>query len=268
MKRISLTSSIIIFVVILGCIIGINALADNNLPDIDVPEYVVEDVEEDVVYTKEELEVLIEDCQTMMNAAHTMANQARILGYAEDAGIIEVARMHWWHYHDLKFVYQNKLDKLIEEELNSPKYKHFEEYPNAAFVWYYLKDQGYNDYVCAGILGNMMCECGGLTLNLQPEIYSPGKYFYGLCQWNKDYYSKVFGCNIVEQMDFLMSNIEYEMNIFGYAYRSGFKYDSFLNLQNERDAALAFAKCYERCNSAYYSIRQTCATTAYNYFTN
>ena len=31
-------------------------------------------------------------------------------------------------------------------------------------------------------------------------------------------------------------------------------------------AALAFAKCYERCNSAYYKVRQKNAKIAYDYF--
>lgn len=267
-KRISLTSNIILFCIIIGCIIGINAMAETNLPDVEVPDYTEEEYIEDIEFTKEELEVLIEDCQLKMEAAHMMANQARILGYAEDCGIIEIARIHWWHYHDMKFVYKEKLDKLIEEEMNAPKYRHFQEYPEAATVWYYFKDKGYNDYVCAGIIGNMMCECGGLTLNLQPMAYSPGKYFYGLCQWSKPYYSNIFDADIDEQLDFLYETIDDEFNIFGYAYRSGFNYEKFLLLENEKDVALAFAKCYERCASEYYSVRQTCATRAYNYFTN
>lgn len=92
----------------------------------------------------------------------------------------------------------------------------YEKYPEATEVWMYLRyGLGYNEYVCAGILGNMMAEVGGGTLDLKyatslklntigtfetPEqiadalkkypikqsldddnAYSP---YYGLCMWN------------------------------------------------------------------------------------
>ena len=37
-------------------------------------------------------------------------------------------------------------------------------------VWTYLKSYGYSDSVAAGIIGNMMRECGGDTLNLDWNI--------------------------------------------------------------------------------------------------
>ena len=43
---------------------------------------------------------------------------------------------------------------------------------------------------------------------------------------------------------------------------------SFLNLNDEKEVAKAFAKCYERCGSSSLNQRQKNATTAYNYFTN
>ena len=39
-------------------------------------------------------------------------------------------------------------------------------------------------------------------------------------------------------------------------------------MTNARDAAKAFAKCYERCSSATYNVRQNNAEKAYNYFVN
>ena len=41
----------------------------------------------------------------------------------------------------------------------------------------------------------------------------------------------------------------------------------FLNLESERDAALMFAKCYERCAVSGYWMRQDCAERALKYFT-
>ena len=61
--------------------------------------------------------------------------------------------------------------------------------------------------------------------------------------------------------------IKYEIDTFGYAYKSNFNFNSFLNLENEKDVALAFAKCYERCGSDSYNSRKTNATKALEYFT-
>lgn len=141
-----------------------------------------------------------------------------------------------------------------------------EEYPVARYIWDFLQDLGYNDYVCAGIIGNMMVEAGGQTLAIQVDAAS--STHYGICQWSKKYYSSVIGVSLDAQCEFLRDNIEYEINAFGYKYAQGFNYNKFLGLTNERDCALAFAKAYERCGSGYYTHRQNCATTAYNYFVN
>lgn len=52
-------------------------------------------------------------------------------------------------------------------------------------VWTYMKSYGYSDSVAAGIIGNMMRECGGDTLNLDWDVvgHFNGDEYYGLCQW-------------------------------------------------------------------------------------
>lgn len=62
-----------------------------------------------------------------------------------------------------------------------------EEYPYAAETWFTLRELGYSEEVTAGIIGNMMIETGGGTLNLKPTLYSSGGGFYGLCQWSLHY---------------------------------------------------------------------------------
>lgn len=138
------------------------------------------------------------------------------------------------------------------------------EFPDATYVWNYLHELGYNDAVVAGIIGNMMVECGGHTLNFESTIET--NIHYGICQWNKKYYPDVIGCPLEIQCDFLRDTIEYEINTFGYKYKKGFKYENFLQMTNEKDAALAFAKSYERCSKEEYKLRQKCATIAYEYF--
>lgn len=144
------------------------------------------------------------------------------------------------------------------------------EYPVATQVWRYMKDElGWNDYVCAGVMGNMMAEVGGQTLNLQPFLYGhSGGGYYGICQWSGRYYPGIQGASLEAQLDFLRDTVKKELDTYGYVFRSGMDYESFCALTDAEDAALAFAKAYERCGSGSYGIRQSNALKAYNYFVN
>lgn len=142
------------------------------------------------------------------------------------------------------------------------------EYPVATQVWRYMKEElGWNDYVCAGVMGNMMAEVGGQTLNLQPYLYGhSGANYYGLCQWSSRYYPSIQGADVDAQLDFLASTVKKELDTYGYLFRSGLDYKAFCNLTDAEDAAMAFAKAYERCGSSSYGVRQRNAIKAYNYF--
>lgn len=137
-----------------------------------------------------------------------------------------------------------------------------EEYESAAFIWRYFKDKGYSDYAIAGILGNIMAEVGGQTLYIQYWLSSSS--YYGMCQWSRQYYPGAIGLSLEEQCDFLFNTIENEFDVFGYIV--GLSYEDFIQIENEQTAALAFAKVYERCGSGSYSVRQSNATEAYDYF--
>ena len=142
------------------------------------------------------------------------------------------------------------------------------EYPVATQVWRYMKeDLGWNDYVCAGVMGNMMAEVGGQTLNLQPYLYGhSGANYYGLCQWSSRYYPSIQGADVDAQLDFLASTVKKELDTYGYLFRSGLDYEAFCNLTDAEDAAMEFAKAYERCGSGSYGVRQRNAINAYKYF--
>lgn len=147
-----------------------------------------------------------------------------------------------------------------------------EEYPIAAKIWNRLKSEGFNNQVCAGIMGNIMAEVGGQTLDFSKwEYWSTGKHSgsYGICQWTQGRKKNLltnFGSGIDEQLDFLMYDIAYEFNTYGNKYKKGFNYEKFCNMTNCKDAALAFAKCYERCGSGSYNVRKKNAEKAYSYF--
>ena len=133
-------------------------------------------------------------------------------------------------------------------------------------VWNYLTNKNLSDVVTAGILGNMMRECGGDTLNLDWGLYSSyaGETYYGLCQWNLRYVPSIRGASISKQLDYLMGSIESEFKTFGFRYTSGFNYTKFKQMTICSEAAAAFAACYERCgNENNYQKRRTNAQVAY-----
>ena len=79
-------------------------------------------------------------------------------------------------------------------------------YDQARQVWNYLRDLGLNQYVCAGIIGNIMAEVGGQTLDISRwPIYSQNGY-YGICQWSsgrKERLLNDFGTTLKDQIRFL-----------------------------------------------------------------
>lgn len=154
-----------------------------------------------------------------------------------------------------------------QEKDYSVKIKQWEEeYYYATKVWEYFRQEGFNQEVTCAIIGNMMIETSGGDLALNPTIYSPSGNYYGLCQWSKEFYPEAHGLSFEQQLDFLINNIELEINTFGNCYREGFKYEDFLTMTDPAEAALAFAKAYERCGPASYEMRQEAAVKAYEYF--
>jgi hypothetical protein len=154
-----------------------------------------------------------------------------------------------------------------QEEDNSDKIQQWEEeHYYATKVWKYLRQKGFSQEVTCAIIGNMMIETSGGSLDLKPNIYSPSGNYYGLCQWSKKYYPEAHGLSFKQQLEFLLNNIEWEINTFGKNYEAGFKYEDFLIMDDPAEAALAFAKSYERCGPASYKMRQEAAEKAYEYF--
>ena len=145
-----------------------------------------------------------------------------------------------------------------EEEIRFYSDLQYLEYSYACEVWDYLRKYGFNEYVSAGILGNMMTECGGQSLNLNPTIYDATGKYYGLCQWSLKYTPQVNGTDLDTQLDILISTLETNMSYFGG------NLDYFSKLQDEVEAAKYFQNYYERGAGTF--ARSKNATYAYNYF--
>lgn len=284
MKR-SIVAMILAVITVLMCCAFTTAGANEKIVEPEViVEYVTQTVEVEVdksfkidkieefedpnldIYTMAQLQVFIEAERADQEAAHELAESARKLGWPEESAPIASAKNEWWNAQLAIEVYDARYKELYAESEEAKWATKAAEYPAATQIWRYMKDLGWNDYVCAGIMGNLMAEVGGQTLDIQYWLY--GKSYYGMCQWNKAYCDGVWGADLTGQCDFLRDTIKYEIDTFGYAYKKGFNLDSFLAITNERDAALAFAKCYERCNSKHYAVRQDNAEKAYNYFVN
>lgn len=242
-------------------------------------------------YTKEELITMIDEAKATKDHAHTMAESARALGWENNDKLIKELQEMWHEADEDQVKYQGSLDEILANEAEAARKAEEErlaaeaaqkaaeeearraeeakwatkaaEYPAATQIWRYMKAQGWNDYVCAGIMGNLMAEVGGQTLDIRYTLSSSG--YYGMCQWSRGY-SQVWGAGLETQCDFLRDTIKYEFDTYGFKYQKGFNFNSFLNMTDAQQAALAFAKSYERCGSGSYGVRQKNALKAYNYF--
>lgn len=209
---------------------------------------------------REELLELMKIHDARRKAAYEMLTSARALGYEANHPAVQMAKLQSLMSGEHLFYYYKKYVELGYEAFDEKA----KEYPEATYIWLYLKDLGYNDYVCAGIMGNLMAEVGGQTLALKVNVST--STHYGMCQWSKLYYGEVWGASLPNQCDFLANTIEEQFNIYGFIYKRNFDYSDFLALANEKHAALAFAEVYERCGSASYAVRQKNATKALEYF--
>lgn len=217
---------------------------------------------------KQELEALIASTNEKLQAAQAILESCKVLGYEEDNPVVVLANQEVTNAEAELAYYQGVLDEVLVEIRAAQR---MEEYPIATTIWYYLTEElGYSDTVAAGVMGNLMAEVGGQTLNIQPGLYGHGtnKGYYGICQWSAKYYPDVQGKDLDYQLAYLKDTVEYQFKVYGKLYKSGFTYADFLALEDEKAAALAFAKIYERCGSGSYNVRQSNATKALEYYTN
>ena len=152
-------------------------------------------------------------------------------------------------------------EKITDLWKHNPKAEYlYKELTMQDYIWQFLTDEmGLSDEAAAGIFGNMMVECGSRSFDLQPYIYSPGGYYYGLCQWNTfGHHSSIAGGTLEEQLQYLDDTILMEMGERAY--------QSFCSSETPEQAANIFGQWYERCREPYG--RQEEARRAYERFSN
>ena len=145
------------------------------------------------------------------------------------------------------------------------------DYPEAQLIWNIMKDWGWTPETRAGIIGNMMAEIGGGTLDFSNWNYN-ASCGYGLIQWiggrRSLLMSRYGSCpNIAEQLEYMRDEMCGTNNTPQQI--SDSTLDFILNKNNNQspeDIAYSFACNYERCATQYRYMRRGYARTAYNYF--
>ena len=239
---------------------------ENPTEEVKVPE-VLKHFKEMTYVESNDKAVLTAELETCKDYEFRLINMMNNKDLADERHLVEEELMD---VRNLEAEYQEDISAIEAEEarIEAMWSEKAGSYPVATQVWRYMKEElGWNDYVCAGVMGNMMAEVGGQTLNLDPYLYGhSGANYYGLCQWSSRYYPSIQGADVDAQLDFLASTVKKELDTYGYLFRSGLDYEAFCNLTDAEDAAMAFAKAYERCGSGSYGVRQRNAIKAYNYF--
>jgi hypothetical protein len=239
---------------------------ENPTEEVKVPE-VLKHFKEMTYVESNDKAVLTAELETCKDYEFRLINLMNNKDLADERHLVEEELID---VRSLEAEYQEDISAIEAEEarIEAMWSEKSGSYPVATQVWRYMKEVlGWNDYVCAGVMGNMMAEVGGQTLNLNPYLYGhSGANYYGLCQWSSRYYPSIQGADVDAQLDFLASTVKKELDTYGYLFRNGLNYEAFCNLTDAEDAAMAFAKAYERCGSGSYGVRQTNALKAYNYF--
>jgi len=130
-------------------------------------------------------------------------------------------------------------------------------YPVAARVWTLLREAGLSEACTAGIIGNMMSECGGQTLNLAPGTYSGG--YYGLCMWSLYYFPEADRLGVDDQVALLLRTLESNISA------GGGSCAAFMASADARTAARYFSDYYER-PAVWSEVRADNAERALEYF--
>ena len=130
-----------------------------------------------------------------------------------------------------------------------------------------MKNLGWSDEACAGIMGNLMVETGGYTLNLDWD--SNGDSGYGLVQWigsRRNSIKAKYGVypTIKEQVQFIYDELYGTDGVPVQVSES--QREAIIYAETPEGAAYAFASYYERCASEYRAMRKEYAREAYNYF--
>lgn len=190
-----------------------------------------------------------------------------------DPEVVEITEAELARVAKIKAQYEADYEVLLEQEAIAAFWNaKREEYPVATEVWLYMKENfGWSDVMCAGIMGNIMAEIGGGTLNFN-NWNANGSSGYGMFQWigsRRTQIKSIYGDfpTPTEQLEFMYDEMHGTDGVTNQLYINGWL-DKIMNAQTPEDVAYYFACYFERCADWAVSVRLGYARTAYNYFTN
>ncbi len=235
-------------------------------PEEEVITLEVVEVERVVPATLEEANQLLEDAIFRKDTAVSVYEGLLFLGYTEDHPAVVMAKTNVEKAEaDCEFYEENQAicQEAYDWEVRAS------EYPVATQVWLYMKEEfGWSDTVCAGIMGNMMAECGGCwTSDLDWDVSSSSGY--GMIQWlggRKQQLFNIYGSNpsVEDQLNFMKDELFGTNGVTKQVTDS--QLDKIMNADSPEDCAYAFACYFERCGEGHRSIRRDYARRAYEYF--
>ena len=216
--------------------------------------------------TYDEANNLLDEATKRQETAQMVLDGLTELGYEPDHPAIVMAYAELENRTADVAYYQEKQAEW--EEIHKWEVR-ASEYPVATQVWLYMKEEfGWSDTVCAGIMGNMMAECGGCwTSDLDWDVSSSSGY--GMIQWlggRKQQLFNIYGSSpsIEDQLNFMKDELYGTNGVTKQVTDS--QLNKIMNADSPEDCAYAFACYYERCGEGNRWVRRDYARRAYEYF--
>ena len=279
--------AIIASVLLLFCIsmiVTASVVSNNNIDPVAtisedyIPSETTSPIEEEVIIlenqqverveptTYQEANELWNNAMFRNDAALSVYENLLVLGYAENHPAVEMAK------RDIAITAEDMAYYEEQAAVLEEQYKwevRAAEYPVATQAWLYMKNElGFNDTVCAGIMGNMMAECGGCwTSDLNWNVNSSSGY--GMIQWlggRRNQLFSIYGSNpsVENQLSFMKDELYGTNGVTKQVTDS--QLNKIMNAESPEECAFAFATYFERCAEAHRSIRRGYARRAYEYF--
>lgn len=216
--------------------------------------------------TLDEANTALEDAIFRRDTTKSVYEGLLLLGYDTEHPAVVMAKTDFENAEaDIEYYTEQQLIRQEEEHWRVCA----EEYPVATQAWLYMKNElGFNDVVCAGIMGNMMAECGGCwTSDLDWDVSSSSGY--GMIQWlggRKQQLFSIYGDtpSVENQLDFVKDELYGTNGVTKQVTDS--QLDEIINAETPEDCAYAFACYYERCSEGHRWVRRDYARRAYEYF--
>lgn len=239
---------------------------ETTIPEEEVIILEVVEVERVEPTTLEEANTALENAIFRRDTTASVYEGLLLLGYEEEHPAVVMAKTDFQNAEaDVEYYAEQQLIRQEEENWRVRA----EEYPVATQVWLYMKNElGFSDIVCAGIMGNMMAECGGCwTSDLDWDVSSSSGY--GMIQWlggRKNQLFSIYGNNpsVENQLDFMKDELYGTNGVTKQVTDS--QLDKIINAENPEDCAYAFACYFERCGEGHRWVRRDYARRAYEYF--